>query len=232
MYDGVYKSMVKAGVAIETPDEARMYDKNGDRVVDEAYMYGRPTKFKLIKPENVIFVDETGCNTNQKSDGHIGGELFVLPAGATESGVKGACTDIHFSVLCFNNANGDAVMCAIILKSKKDIADIPANIKLGIDRSIEIATGESRLETIQANLRNDVMIGGPKCTYKDKIIPCFVGASPNASITSQMLADMLGVLDNSGVFNREDGSTPFLLLDGHHSRFGLPFLKYIHSDEH
>jgi hypothetical protein len=103
---------------------------------------------------------------------------------------------------------------------------------VGIDRSIEIATGESRLETIQANLRNDVMIGGPKCTYKDKIIPCFVGASPNASITSQMLADMLGVLDNSGVFNHEDGSTPFLLLDGHHSRFGLPFLKYIHSDEH
>jgi hypothetical protein len=75
------------------------------------------------------------------------------------------------------------------------------------------------------------MRGGPICTYKGKEIPCFVGCSPNSSITSQMLADMLAVIDSSGVFNRDDGSTPFLLLDGHHSRFGLPFLKYIHEDK-
>jgi hypothetical protein len=37
MYDGVYKSMVKAGVAIETPDEI-MYDINGEVVKDKTYM--------------------------------------------------------------------------------------------------------------------------------------------------------------------------------------------------
>jgi hypothetical protein len=172
------------------------------------------------------------CNTNQKTDGHIGGELFVLPTGSSDTGIKGACTDIHFSVLCFNNANGDAVMCAIILKSNKDISKIPDNIKLGIDRTIAITHGETKMNTIEANLENDVMIGGPSCTYNGKLIPCFIGCSPNASITSLMLAEMLQELDKSDIFDREDGSTPFLLLDGHHSRFGLPFLQYIHDEDH
>jgi hypothetical protein len=54
MYDGVYWSMVKAGVAVETSEE-RLYDKNGERVLDENLMYGRPTKFKVIKPE-ILFL--------------------------------------------------------------------------------------------------------------------------------------------------------------------------------
>jgi hypothetical protein len=61
---------------------------------------------------------------------------------------------------------------------------------------------------------------------------CFIGCSPNASITSQMLADMLKEIDSCDIFDRSDSSTPFLLLDGHHSRFGLPFLQYIHNDQH
>jgi hypothetical protein len=61
------------------------------------------------------------------------------------------------------------------------------------------------------------MIGGPVCTYKNKEIPCFVGCSPIASITLQMLADMLEQINSFGVFDRENESTPFLLLDGHHS---------------
>jgi hypothetical protein len=95
MYDGVYCSTVSAGVAVET-SEARMYNKNGERVLDECFMYGYPTKFKVIKLKNIIFVDETGCNTNQKSDGHITGELFVLWSEANDLGVRESCTDIYF----------------------------------------------------------------------------------------------------------------------------------------
>jgi hypothetical protein len=145
MYDGVYSAMVKAGVAIETPKE-RMYGSNGERVFDELLMEGRPTKFQLIKPENVIFVDEAGCNTNQNTDGHIGSELFVLSSWAVDSGVSGLCTDIHFSVLCFKNAEGDPIMFSIILKSMKEIFQLSANVRLGIDWSIEIGenNGESK----------------------------------------------------------------------------------------
>jgi hypothetical protein len=78
MYNRVYNLMVKAGVSDETPED-RMNDICGNCVFDKELMYGRPTKFQLVKPQNVIFVDETGCNTNPKTDGHIGGELFIFP---------------------------------------------------------------------------------------------------------------------------------------------------------
>jgi hypothetical protein len=75
----------------------------------------------------------------------------------------------------------------------KDISNIHANIKLGIGRTIEIGSGESQFNTINANLLNEVMIGGATCTHEGKEIPCFIGCSPNASNTSQMLANMLEV---------------------------------------
>jgi hypothetical protein len=227
MYNGVYRSMV---MAIKTAEE-RMYDKHGEFVLDKSYMYGQPTKFQLIKPQNLIFVDETGCNTNQNTDGYISGELFLLPTGASETGVKNACTNIHFSVLCFNNALGDAIMCSIILKLMKDVSKIPENIILGIDRTINIENGESKLHLIEANLKNIVMLGGPTCTYQGKIIPYFIGCSPNASNTSQMLAEILEELDKSKSFDRENSSAPFLILGRHHSRFGLPFIQYIHNED-
>jgi hypothetical protein len=52
-------------------------------------------------------------------------------------------------------------MCAIVLKSMKNLSQIPANIKLGIDWTIKIVHGDSRIHTINAMLENEVMIGGP-----------------------------------------------------------------------
>jgi hypothetical protein len=83
------------------------------------------------------------------------------------------------------------------------------------------------MNTIEANFENDVIIVGPLCTYNGKFTPCFIRCSRNASITSQMLADMLEVLDSSHIFDHEDGSTPFFLLHGHHHWLNLPFLPYI-----
>jgi hypothetical protein len=78
------------------------------------------------------------------------------------------------------------------------------------------------------------MDGGPMCTFRGKVIPCFVGSSPKASITYQMLADMLKDIDDAKVFERAPGGPkPFLLLDGHHSRMKeIPFLDYIHHPDH
>jgi hypothetical protein len=86
--------------------------------------------------------------------------------------------------------------------------------------------------SFKTNINNNVMAGGPTCTNNNQVIPCYEGCSPNASITSKRLADMLRVIVCSGIFYRTDGATPFLLLDGHHSRFGLLFLEYIHDDNH
>jgi hypothetical protein len=59
-----------------------------------------------------------------------------------------------------------------------------------------------------------------------------VTCSTNGSITSKVLACMLEAMDKLQLFDRSDGVDPFLLLDGHGSRFELPFLSYVHSDNH
>jgi hypothetical protein len=62
MYDDIYNSMVKAGVATATPEE-RMYNQSGILVFNKDTNFSCPTKYKLTIPGNVIFVDETGFCT-------------------------------------------------------------------------------------------------------------------------------------------------------------------------
>ena len=60
-------------------------------------------------------------------------DVHVLGINATDSGVAGAVTDLHFTVLCFTLGTGEPIMCAIIMKSQRDIASMPESWKLGID---------------------------------------------------------------------------------------------------
>jgi len=63
-------------------------------------------------------------------------------------------------------------------------------------------------------------------------VPCFVGHSESGSIMSELLAAMLQHIDDCCIFDRTDGVPPFLLLDGHWSRFKLLFLEYINNPMH
>ena len=58
--------------------------------------------------------------------------------------------------------------------------------------------------------------------------------SPGGGVTPQILTDILKTIDTLGVFHkeREEGVIPFLLLDGHQSRFSIPFLEYITDPAH
>ena len=47
------------------------------------------------------------------------------------------------------------------------------------------------------------------------------------SVTTEILRDILATLDTLQVFDLSKGKTPCVLLDGHASHFGLPFLEYI-----
>jgi hypothetical protein len=49
------------------------------------------------------------------------------------AGLHGSTVDNHFTVLPFITGEGEAVLCAIILKSEKDVTDIPINWRYGID---------------------------------------------------------------------------------------------------
>jgi hypothetical protein len=58
-----------------------------------------------------------------------------------------------------------------------------------------------------------------------------VTCSESGSITSEILQQVLKHLDTHLGWDRSE-ATPFLLLDGHGSRFELPFLHYIMNEEH
>jgi hypothetical protein len=47
----------------------------------------------------------------------------------------------------------------------------------------------------------------------------------------KMLTDMLCYLDSLEIFDQSTGLSPFLILDGHGSRFEFEFLEYINSYE-
>jgi hypothetical protein len=66
----------------------------------------------------------------------------------------------------------------------------------------------------------------PTCTFNGVDVPTFVMCSKNDSITSQLLTSMLTKMDEHSLFDRSAGINPFLLCDGHGSRFDEPFLKY------
>jgi hypothetical protein len=141
--------------------------------------------------------------------------------------------DLHFTVMPFISGTGEAVLCAIILKSENKIEDLSIIMHLGIDITKEVKTGRTLIETLQLNKEIGASIGGPICKFNRKDLPTFIGCSPNASITSELLVEMLTVIDNSGVFPRtKELGVPFLLLDGHHSRTRLPFLSYINDETH
>ena len=73
---------------------------------------------------------------------------------------------------------------------------------------------------------------GPTCSFNGQEIPCFCRWSPNVSVTSEILKEVLETLDLYGVSDWEGGTLPFLLLDGHGLRFDLPVLDYITEKTH
>ena len=74
-------------------------------------------QYTLIHPEKFLFLDEVGSNTSQKSDGHCGGEKFLVPENIRPQ-IHAAVKDSHFTVLSFTAATGVPVYCAIVFTAK------------------------------------------------------------------------------------------------------------------
>ena len=126
-----YEAMVSAKVAIKL-DTPTMFDFDGKIVSDPDLAYGLPTKYMLTKTSCCMFVDEIGKNTNQKNECQVGGQQVVLPIGCNTCSINGAATNIHVTVLCFTAATVEPVMASVILKSKKEVKDLPLSTTFGI----------------------------------------------------------------------------------------------------
>ena len=123
-------------------------------------------------------------------------------------------------------------MCVVIIDSKTRNLYIETGIDL---TAVKIGNEEDKDFFFKNSKGIDKRFpGGPTCMYKGKEIPCMVRFSEGGGITTKILTDILRTLDSLELFSagRENGIRPFVLLDGHGSRFGLEFLKYINEDSH
>ena len=76
--------------------------------------------------------------------------------------------------------------------------------------------------------------GLPSCNFKGVRIPGYLTFSESGGITATILTNIFRRLDELAIYDidRANGYTPFVLLDGHGSRFDIEFLEYINDSNH
>jgi hypothetical protein len=222
MYEEVCKAMTETGIASKL-DTKVMLDKSGEIVEHKSEAFGLPTEYMMQRPDKLVFVDEVGSNNSTTKDGNVGGEKFLCEASGRPK-IKAATKDSHFTVMGFTAATGEPVMCAIIFEAMK----MCPSWVLGLNASAPWIGEENNLQQNTGGI-NKRHPQGPVCRFRGKDVPTFCYCSENGSTTAEILVDMLSVMDKMQLFDRSDGVPPFLLLDGHGSRFDLKFLRYVNN---
>ncbi len=131
MYEVTYDEMVDdcAAVTLQNPIFTDINEKPKD---DETKRFGLKQNIKITKPEWILFANESGFNTSQKKDGHVGGQKFVIERGATPQ-IMASTTDHKFTLLPFTSASGEAVCCCIVFQGK---GDVPATWRTVVDLTV------------------------------------------------------------------------------------------------
>jgi hypothetical protein len=224
-FEHVYEILWEAGIAGKL-DEAVCRDKDNNIVVTQAEAYGPKTQYSLLHPEYLVMVDEVGENISQKGDGNAGGQKFMVTSDMRAQ-VRIFFKDNHFTVLGFTAVNGYPTMCAIIMDaSKLKVADVTGLNPLSEDAQNvcgeEMKSLQEEINTMKDEHSNGayrMFPFGPTCTFNGVEVPSFVTCSKNGSITGQLITSMLTKMDEHSLFDRSARIKPFLLCDGHGSRF-------------
>lgn len=227
MYDAVEEAMLDCGVA-ERLDPPQWMDKEGNIVESQADAFGMPCTIRITHPDLCLVGDEVGGNTSQKGDGHIGGKKVVGERGCV-SQVKASKKEKKFTVIGLTALNGEPVMCIIIIEGKERKIEV----EMGLDYSVPWDGSPDDADFILKNTGPGKRFpGGPTCHFRGKDIPCLVRMSESGGINEHILVDIFKTLDHYEVFHdaRKQGKTPLVMLDGHDSRFRLPFVQYINNE--
>ena len=80
--------------------------------------------------------------------------------------------------------------------------------------------------------KGNVLPFGPECIFRGKRVPCLIQWSKHGGVTATILTNCLRHMDKLELFQRTDSLKPFILLDGHSSRFDLELVDYIRDKEH
>ena len=149
----------------------------------------------------------------------------------------------HFTIIGITQLNGNPLMCVVIVTGKHrdplielgidldQLADVDINLTTNADGTVD----ESMMEWLQQHCgKGQLFPGLPKCNYKGIEIPGYLAFCESGGISAEILTNIFRRMDNLHLFDedRANGYTPFVLLDGHSSRFDLQFLEYINNEEH
>lgn len=236
MYDMHYEAYVKNGIADKLP-EAVFFDIDGneisqlDMLTKVKHAVGRASKYKMINPDYLMFMDETGTNTNTANDGEVGGQVHVSSTEEKNKPKKaGSRKDCRWTTMGFTASSALPILCVIIIQKKSELT---AGEVLGVELGIDLVE-EDILENFGTGKR---FPGGPKCFFRGKFLETLVFHSESGGVTPEILVDILRYLDAKNIFPRTvlpDGRTltPTLQVDAHCSRFALEFMRYVLSPDH
>jgi hypothetical protein len=227
MYEVIYNEMVDANVAV-TLQNPIFTDINGKPKDDKTKRFGLKQNIKITKPEWILFANESGFNTSQKKDGHVGGQKFVIERGTTPQ-IMASMTDHKFTLLLFTSASGKAVDCCIIFQGK---GDVPATWRTGVDLTvIPILTEDGKELDLELNFgEGKYYAGGPRCKCNGKVVDCLAYTSKSGGITREILVEILTYFDSIDLFPCVPGGPiPMLIVDGHQSCLAPVFVDYINN---
>ena len=225
MYNHCIDEMEHAGVAKKLHQPIWMTKEGIVCDVDNAY--GGKVTHNIIRPDMCLCGDEVGGNICMAGDGHVGGELFLTEKGTIAQN-KCSKTNKKFTLIGLTAFTGEPVICIIIIQGKQP----KPHVEAGVDILVSPIGDSNDSDFFEKNYGpGKYMPGGPVCHFNGKQIPAMIRWQESGSITSEILVDALKTLDELKVFNRDDGVSPFLLLDGHSSRLQAPFLQYINTPE-
>ena len=239
MYLHIEEILLKSNVATKF-DEPVWKNELGETVENEMDAMGYKCTIDITHPHMCIVMDECGCNLSQEVDNNNGGELYL-------TGVKDkaySCTTnrhCHFTVIPVSLLNGELLMCVVIISGKRH----DMLVELGVDTTKlgsltmlndkESLSLDDNIELLEQNIgHGGVFPTVPTCVYNGVRVPGYVAFTESGGITGTILTNIFRRLDDLKLFNaeRDAGITPFVLLDGHGSRFEVEFLEYINDNEH
>ena len=179
MYSAIHDKMGGTNIAVsrDTP----VYTDCEGKEISESDRFGWEQNIKITKLEYLLFADESGCNTSQRKDGHIGGTKFIVQKGTTPQGMT-STMDHKFTLLQFTSALGErpsVVLSFFKAKQVKFHCHCRGGKGLIVD-PIHRADGE--IEYKENVGEGKYYLGGSMCKHNGKVVDRLVFANETGGI--------------------------------------------------
>ena len=158
--------------------------------------------------------DEVGGNLNMTGDGHSSGQLFLTGSKQVPY-QQVSTTEKRFTMIGLTGLDGTPVMCVLIIQGKKRNLSIETGIDITVQTKGEPAGKSFFFDNCGTG---KYFPGPPSCNVNGKVVPALVRWNESATITSEILVEMLVTIDAINIFPRTNNVKPFLLFDGHQSQ--------------